>query len=388
MRPLFQTAFEREGDYPPPWGDVTLDVKDFEDVLGEDFVKKYKAREKQYATPLKRRRYCKSFLIVVRRSVSEWLMFHVAGNHVKFSKDKTKCGAFLPPRPTLPPNDENFICEECSGPSCRVCELPLTEFEDMTPVHECSGSVAEAPDDIDLSGLRRGGDYQLCPNPECGLRVQLQAGCNHMICQQRSCKTTFCYICGQEADGQSYHWVSGMRCPRYNQPDAVDAGWDPRRRSFQLRTFEEWPDIAIFLGFEAETPHHYVRLGFKSITMVQQLPNFLRERDPNVVIPDATEETSSFAGITFIDIILDQPPEGTAVNDPRAIRVGEVASILYRYLYGTAPPEGDDEVEAAVLCRMRQLRSIGADWRSGDLSQWMLRRLQIPILEWADYGWF
>lgn len=62
-----------------------------------------------------------------------------------------------------------------------------------------------------VEGLKRGEDYQLCPN--CKTAVCLEDGCNHIVCR---CGMNFCFICGKEAlDDGSGHWAPGL-CPRYN----------------------------------------------------------------------------------------------------------------------------------------------------------------------------
>ncbi|KAK4502573.1 hypothetical protein PRZ48_005999 [Zasmidium cellare] len=177
LEPRFQLALEKEGAYPPPWGDVNLDVDKFKNVLGEDFVRRYKAREELYAIPIKLRRYCK---------------------HTDDSNDR--CNAFLLPRPELPPDNKNLVCPECNR---------------SPPVEEYA-----------FESFKRGRDYQICPNPECELSIELLSGCNALQCKQASCWTQFCYICGKEAHHDSDHWSQGKPCPRWNQPGGKGAYWD------------------------------------------------------------------------------------------------------------------------------------------------------------------
>lgn len=75
-----------------------------------------------------------------------------------------------------------------------------------------------------FEGLERGKDFQICPNSDCETSVQLQDGCNHLVCS--ACGTNFCYICGGEADAESGHWQIGKPCPRYNSPQDRNAGFD------------------------------------------------------------------------------------------------------------------------------------------------------------------
>ena len=51
--------------------------------------------------------------------------------------------------------------------------------------------------------LKRGRDYQLCPDKNCQRKVELKDACNHMVCP---CGTNFCFISGKEADNDDEHW--------------------------------------------------------------------------------------------------------------------------------------------------------------------------------------
>jgi len=60
-----------------------------------------------------------------------------------------------------------------------------------------------------------------CPKATCGVVIERSAGCNHIECSY--CTSSFCYICGEEADPDSNHWFD---CPRYGQPGDKDASYD------------------------------------------------------------------------------------------------------------------------------------------------------------------
>ncbi|KAK4609283.1 hypothetical protein CLAFUW4_14552 [Fulvia fulva] len=186
--PQFQKALEFEDSYPPPWGSAILDVTAFEDVLGEDFVARYKAQEEKYKIPIDKRRYCKNTLD--------------AGE---------ECNAILlPGKPDLPSNGQNFSCSKCLKSSCRDCDLPIQEGHVCLPVDGVVGRQIDAYD-----GLKRGRDYQECPG--CGLKCELSEACNHMVCPRPHCRTNFCFICGVEAGPQPGHWTA-RGCPRWGQP--------------------------------------------------------------------------------------------------------------------------------------------------------------------------
>lgn len=69
-------------------------------------------------------------------------------------------------------------------------------------------------------GMVRGKDCQLCPG--CQKPISLRDGCNHIVCL---CGTQFCFICGEEADHHSDHWMEGG-CPRWNTVESGQAMHD------------------------------------------------------------------------------------------------------------------------------------------------------------------
>ena len=66
--------------------------------------------------------------------------------------------------------------------------MPMYETEngmDAVDKHiesgECAGRWPTAGDYTEgLEGLKRGRDYQICPNPDCCARIELAAACNHI----------------------------------------------------------------------------------------------------------------------------------------------------------------------------------------------------------------
>ena len=68
----------------------------------------------------------------------------------------------------------------------------------------------------DIKGIALPGDLEVQPCPRCKVPWALWDGCNHMTC--KSCRTSYCFICGKEALGNSGHWsnpIHGGSCPRY-----------------------------------------------------------------------------------------------------------------------------------------------------------------------------
>lgn len=123
-----------------------------------------------------------------------------------------------------------MVCDEFSSDAATMLQ------------HVCSGkSRTNEKRAQAFAGLKRGRDWQECPNLQCGRRIELAEACNHMTCQVRvgktslvpnttntnvlQCGTGFCFICGKTADGDSDHWVKGG-CPRYNQPGDPYAEYD------------------------------------------------------------------------------------------------------------------------------------------------------------------
>ncbi|KAF2158903.1 hypothetical protein M409DRAFT_61249 [Zasmidium cellare ATCC 36951] len=114
-----------------------------------------------------------------------------------------------------------------TGELCNefVCKQLPTTAEDIRvqcpKCHECP------PETVTLQKLlqseERSREHQVCP--QCGELMYLKAGCNRITCKR--CDSEFCYICGQEADGLSDHWVAGG-CPRWNPPNPEADGPQPQ----------------------------------------------------------------------------------------------------------------------------------------------------------------
>jgi len=214
IKPLFVSALEFEFHYPVTWGASVLDPCKFRDALPEDFLPRWRRKVREYEAPVASRLYCR----------------HRAGD------DGRECGAFVThKRPDLRSAFDRMyiwfchLCRDCQGPTCIHCGFAIPK--DATR-HICpeelkeneNGNGAAAADTDALAGLTKGRDYQDCPT--CGVHVDLIDGCNHMTCPLAACRTSFCFICGTEADGDSEHWSYGKSCPRWNQPTADNAMYD------------------------------------------------------------------------------------------------------------------------------------------------------------------
>ena len=196
--PIIQNALKYEAQYPPMFGHVELDPDDFVDCFdnAKVFMEEWNRKSRRYLTPYKARVYCSS------------------------------CEAFLcaKPRDGATPK---IRCGECEALTCYPCGANVTEH---AALHVCPGAPAEDGEKADnpFSGMERGKDYQICPNEECKMPVELKDGCNHMICEAASCGTEFCFICGEEVEAgpRSGHWNVGGKCSRYNHPESDNPVYD------------------------------------------------------------------------------------------------------------------------------------------------------------------
>jgi hypothetical protein len=214
IREIFQRALDCQDDYPPKWGNHTLDIRKYtqEHILTQEFLGLYHQKEREYrCLPKNNRIYC------------SWPRHETVQPPDEKGKGKAKddrCNTFLGARirstfDALANNGELVVrCRECHNLSCRACETHIHSLTHAT-THECTPMRAADPDDAAFQGLKRGRDFQLCPSEECGMRIQLFDGCNHVRCP---CGMQFCFICGQPAPEGSGHWSriadDGPGCPR------------------------------------------------------------------------------------------------------------------------------------------------------------------------------
>lgn len=223
--PMFHDALKFEASYPVVFGpDIILNPREFKEYFddGKQFLEQWETKLREYDTPYKERSYC------------------------------AKCEKFL----SVKPRDGsrfNVRCTDCAGVTCSRCGANVTAHWMSHACAPQSSSDAETPPAFE--GLERGKDYQLCPNPKCGLPVELQAGCNQMTCASASCGTAFCFICGAKGEPHSGHWDYGKPCSRWNHPDAANAHYDNPDLRARLRAVlgereeeEEELDMRIAIG--------------------------------------------------------------------------------------------------------------------------------------------
>ncbi|EME48993.1 hypothetical protein DOTSEDRAFT_84481 [Dothistroma septosporum NZE10] len=130
----------------------------------------------------------------------------------KYSGTSDACSRFIGMKSARPAGRK---CDHCDEKTCACCGSLVG---DVLSNHECqtAGDGEEA-----FAELERGQDYQKCPR--CGGIVQLQDGCNHLVCSIPACREHFCYICGKSVMDEFGHWDIGKPCPKYNQPGSTHA---------------------------------------------------------------------------------------------------------------------------------------------------------------------
>lgn len=191
LRTQFLSAQENEIKYPIKWQKQILHPRHFPSAFNRTFVRAYEAKEREYKTPALERVYC-------------------------------ECGTFVAPmvgedaRPSFLTLASSKLCPGCEARWCLRCAQRCGGFG--VP-HECVPERRLGERRLALGGLKRGKDFQICPGESCGRTIELAEACNAITCQ---CSTSFCYICGEQAEPESEHWlrVDGG-CPRYG---AVGSG--------------------------------------------------------------------------------------------------------------------------------------------------------------------
>jgi hypothetical protein len=125
--------------------------------------------------------------------------------------------------------------------------------------HECDPHREREFEERAFRGLKKGSEWQVCPNEKCKRRVELSDGCNHVRCV---CREHFCFICGNPVRDGEGHWRKEGGCPRFGQKggeraiydendvydDNGDVGDDERAR--EIQRLEDGEDAAAWRAFE------------------------------------------------------------------------------------------------------------------------------------------
>jgi hypothetical protein len=154
-------------------------------------------------------------------------------------------------------------CEACAWYTCLRCEESFStsdvEGANAAIEHECDPHRDREFEERAFRGLKRGSEWQICPNEKCKRRVELSDGCNHVRCV---CREHFCFICGNPVRDGEGHWRKEGGCPRFGQKggeraiydendvydDNGDVGDDERAR--EIQRLEDGEDAAAWRAFE------------------------------------------------------------------------------------------------------------------------------------------
>nr|OQO28925.1 hypothetical protein B0A51_03945 [Rachicladosporium sp. CCFEE 5018] len=195
FRRLFALALESEENYPPRWGKTTLSSQQYGHLLNPELREAYEAKALEYACPLPQRVCCQ---------------------RTDPPRRPEACGTFIG---KAMKRKECVKCAKCAWYTCLRCRSTFS-ISDVAASrinldHDCDPFRIPATEAEAFSGLVQGKDYQICPNSDCGRKVELLDGCNKMSCV---CLTNFCFICGLVVKPNHWHWRPGSGCPRWGQP--------------------------------------------------------------------------------------------------------------------------------------------------------------------------
>lgn len=181
VRKMFEQALQFQHCYPPRFG-KTLDVNDFADILGKDFMHRYRQKEKEYTALIKDRIYC-------------------------------SCGKFLSGRPRRSGTKMKLICTSCHSLVCTSCKTTVS----VEGIHECGGPQDLAAE-MEAAGQQKGVHFQVAPC--CSRTIERIDGCSEMTCIY--CSKHFCFLCGIQTTPGDNHWShGGGGCPRFDGPNQI-----------------------------------------------------------------------------------------------------------------------------------------------------------------------
>ncbi|KAK6419314.1 hypothetical protein LTR95_017083, partial [Oleoguttula sp. CCFEE 5521] len=188
-------ALESEESFPPRWGKTTLSSQRYGHLLNPELREAYEAKALEYACPLQQRVYCQ---------------------RTDPPRRPEACGTFVG---KALKRKECVKCTKCAWYTCLRCRDTFSISDvgasRINLEHDCDPFRIPVTEAEAFSGLTQGKEYQICPNSDCGRKVELLDGCNKMSCV---CQTIFCFICGLAVKPDDWHWRPGSGCPRWGQP--------------------------------------------------------------------------------------------------------------------------------------------------------------------------
>jgi hypothetical protein len=164
---LFQAAVRDESTFPPRCCYMSIPLVSVQSHLTPDLIDRYVERDKE--SKIVNRVYC----------------------------SRPRCSRFLGARL------EGTILEcpvpGCLTQTCGWCKVEVVPSSIKN--HKCADNADVEPRVLSIS---REEGWARCPG--CGQMVELNKGCNHIVCR---CRTEFCYICAATREGcVCYTWVN------------------------------------------------------------------------------------------------------------------------------------------------------------------------------------
>ena len=168
-------------------------VREFIDLLGNDRVTAFEAKQAEYKTLARNRIYCAN----------------------------PKCSKFLNSAAGFDASQSQVKCVDCGFVTCKTCKIQKEENQ-----HVCG--IKDIHDEHAIQKLYNEG-YKRCPS--CRAFIFLTEACNHMTCA--FCRHQFCFICLRR--WQDTYATHDHHCPESGDPAArhVKNGYF---RGFHLKT--------------------------------------------------------------------------------------------------------------------------------------------------------
>ncbi|USW47916.1 hypothetical protein Slin15195_G012350 [Septoria linicola] len=154
-----------------------LEARDYIDVMGEDFVNAYEKKVIEYRTNASDRVYCPHSVLVSESSA-----------------------------------------EGGSARALDQAELEAITKQGTSATRKCQAYIGNKQE-LDVH----------TPCPECCSQpYEHKEACNHFLCSDGTCRTGFCFLCGQAAAHDSDHWTVGnpTGCTKWGRPGESTARFD------------------------------------------------------------------------------------------------------------------------------------------------------------------
>jgi hypothetical protein len=275
----YKNHYASESNAPP-----REDIRSFEKHLDPEFVKMYHMRMEEYQVPVKERHFCPHH--VVKGSIPtnpyDPEQFASIKSPLDILCPTERCNFQLRPEDKIP---GYLKCLQCGGRTHAACGEAVDPNWDVSQSqHQCPDKTQAEIEADPFDGLTRGKDYQVCPG--CSTKIELAEACNHMEHNIPSCNTSFCFICGEHADGESAHWASGIGCPRYGHPDEPTAVFDdPMPENF----------LSPFLRTHAAVPAH-------TLAETPAIFEVIRPEGPELTDPLTSDEEGHYYALLLATV--------------------------------------------------------------------------------------